>query len=308
MKNTKGITLIALIITIIIMLILVSVTVQMLVSSGLFTHADTAVSGYKEEEIREKVGISLSDAMIEQYKNPLEFDLDAYLKSELPEAIISDNMIIVDGWAFEIDRNSFEIVENLGKDGEYDFPTIISIVSNIAEDRKTATITITAEETKNGINKIEIILNGQVIETIDCEGTKSQITKTTGTLTENGRYVIKIYSALSISEVHKIEGLLEMTTDRSILSIGDYIDYIPDIAKTYPITTDKSGYTSDQNIEQEQLKWRVMNVNSDGSVDLISETPTTASIYLQGALGYNNGFKLYIRDKCKKHKFSRYRE
>ena len=51
--SNRGITLIALIITIIVMLILVAVTVQIVVDSGLFGHAGRAVDKYAEEQRKE---------------------------------------------------------------------------------------------------------------------------------------------------------------------------------------------------------------------------------------------------------------
>lgn len=50
MKNQKGITLIALIITIIVMLILVAVAVTTAVNSGLLGHAGNATQGWKNSE------------------------------------------------------------------------------------------------------------------------------------------------------------------------------------------------------------------------------------------------------------------
>ena len=47
MKNEKGITLIALVITIIVMLILVTVTIRVATDGDLFTHASNAVKGTK---------------------------------------------------------------------------------------------------------------------------------------------------------------------------------------------------------------------------------------------------------------------
>ena len=53
MKEQKGITLIALIITIIVMLILVAVAVTAAVQSNLFGHAGNAARGWKEKEQEE---------------------------------------------------------------------------------------------------------------------------------------------------------------------------------------------------------------------------------------------------------------
>jgi hypothetical protein len=44
------------------------------------------------------------------------------------------------------------------------------------------------------------------------------------------------------------------------------------------------------------VKWQVLRIYDDGSMDIIS-TPTTKTIYFQGALGYNNGVYL-MNDIC----------
>ena len=93
-----------------------------------------------------------------------------------------------------------------------------------------------------------------------------------------------------------------MTTDRSFLKVGDYIDYMPDTAENYmDLDYKKSGSSTNpvEGIAQDMtLKWRVMNINNDGSVDLISATPVTINISFQGSLGYNNGV-LLLNDLCK---------
>ena len=91
--------------------------------------------------------------------------------------------------------------------------------------------------------------------------------------------------------------------DRSYLSVGDYVQYTPDIVATpYSLTSAVSGYgtaDSPQSIPQDTLQWRIMSINSDGTVDLISATPTNTDIYFYGALGYNNGVYV-LNDICAK--------
>lgn len=86
---------------------------------------------------------------------------------------------------------------------------------------------------------------------------------------------------------------------REILKIGDYVEYTPDTASAYSLTTAVSGYTSNQSIPQETMKWQIMSVNEDGTVDLISETSTSQKVYLFGDLGYNNGVWI-LNDICSK--------
>lgn len=75
------------------------------------------------------------------------------------------------------------------------------------------------------------------------------------------------------------------------IKIGDYVDYTYDtVTEGYNLKSTESGYTSNQDIRQTAgLKWRILNMNEDGTVDLISDKPTNENAYFQGALGYNNG-------------------
>ena len=86
---------------------------------------------------------------------------------------------------------------------------------------------------------------------------------------------------------------------REILKIGDYVEYTPDTASAYSLTSAVSGYTSNQSIPQETMKWQIMSINEDGTVDLVSSTSTKKEIHLMGAIGYNNGIYL-LNDICKK--------
>ena len=76
----------------------------------------------------------------------------------------------------------------------------------------------------------------------------------------------------------------------SMLQIGDYVAYTPDTTQTsYSISSIYSGYDTNQTIKKDNLSWQVLSVNDDGTVDLISSTPTSEMIYFKGATGYNNG-------------------
>ena len=83
------------------------------------------------------------------------------------------------------------------------------------------------------------------------------------------------------------------------LKIGDYVEYTPDTVGAYSLTSAVSGYTSNQSISQETMKWQIMSINEDGTVDLISETSTSQKVYLFGNLGYNNGVWI-LNDICSK--------
>ena len=103
--------------------------------------------------------------------------------------------------------------------------------------------------------------------------------------------------------------LVDKINDGTI-KVGDYISYTPDGASTENILQELATYSGNtdstknttstltQEIDKEKgLKWRVLDVK-DGKVRLISDRPTTSTIKLYGAKGYNNA--VYLLDKtCK---------
>ena len=85
MKKMRGITLIALIITIIVMLILVGVTVTTAINGGLFKQAQKAKTRHEEEYIKEQIQIALVSSIDERlikydkaYLEKLGIDTKAY--------------------------------------------------------------------------------------------------------------------------------------------------------------------------------------------------------------------------------------
>ena len=100
----------------------------------------------------------------------------------------------------------------------------------------------------------------------------------------------------------QIPTLADKVKDGTI-KVGDYVSYTPDTASTDAILRELGTYSgSDANTtstltQEKDLKWRVLDVQN-GQVRLISEVPTTSTITLSGAKGYNNA--VYLLDKtCK---------
>ncbi len=86
-------------------------------------------------------------------------------------------------------------------------------------------------------------------------------------------------------------------TDTSKIKIGDYVNYSPDTTKTsYTFEENLSGYIK-QEIPKDQLKWRILDIDEQGKVKLISDTLTSKIITLKGARGYNNGVFL-LNEMC----------
>ena len=77
-------------------------------------------------------------------------------------------------------------------------------------------------------------------------------------------------------------------TKKDTLAVGDYVKMTP-TKSSYTTDTSKTGYDSTQTINPQELNlWRVISLNSDGTVDLISEHVSTTNVYFKGKTGYQN--------------------
>ena len=78
------------------------------------------------------------------------------------------------------------------------------------------------------------------------------------------------------------------------------MDYVPQNTITsYNFKAIYTGYANDQTIHQDNMMWRILNINKeDKIIELISKRPTSDQLSLFGALGYNNGVYL-LNDYCK---------
>ena len=102
---------------------------------------------------------------------------------------------------------------------------------------------------------------------------------------------------------------VKLIGDRTGLKVGDYVDYVPD-ENTTGYTTDKlteeitgstkntSTITQDQQYAKDGtgMTWQILRIYADGSIDLMG-SPTSQTIWLSGANGYNNGVTI-INDIC----------
>ena len=72
------------------------------------------------------------------------------------------------------------------------------------------------------------------------------------------------------------------------LDTGDYVKMTP-TKSSYTTDTSMTGNTETQTINPQELNlWRVISLNSDGTVDLISEHVSTNGVYFEGKIGYFN--------------------
>ncbi len=174
-KNTKGITLIALIITIIVLLILAGVTIAALTGeNGVLTKSNTAKEETEEKNAEEKLQLVLGELVTDKLTDNTYNETD-YINKKLTDnemTPIGNNIVYVDGWQFEIDRSKPKIVQGLGR-GELEEQIKIVANSTVTSDYVSGTVII------------EIIYEGE-IETIKLNGEEITVPQK-----QNGKYAVE---------------------------------------------------------------------------------------------------------------------
>ena len=117
-KKQKGITLIALVVTIVVLLILAGVSIAMLRGdNGIVTKAGEASSATKEANAKEKIELILNEYQTENYdkqKELLQFLQEKKDEGKLDEVIDNGNNKItvrVDGYTYQVDQDSYTLSE-----------------------------------------------------------------------------------------------------------------------------------------------------------------------------------------------------
>ena len=211
LRKEKGITLVSLVITIVILIILSTIAIQFVFGdSGLIKRAEEAKLEQSKAEAREKLELVLADAYAEKKLNKEEYNqyefLDQFVSNKTNNMVeLKGDTAIYNGYAFEIDRTVPELNDYVGIQEELKFPEVNVIYQN-AEDNLASNVTIKAKEEQNGISKMEILEDDIVIHTFEYENIKSEIIENYE-LKRNGNYTVKVYSILSNTAYVNIEGL-----------------------------------------------------------------------------------------------------
>ena len=282
-QRQEGITLIALVVTIVVLLILAGTSIAMLTGdNGIITNAQKSQMENTKSEVIEKMNMAYNAAYSEarvKMATDAGYQPSAHI-AELAEVVAKE--LGVTAKMEEVPTNA--VTNNYNVYYQANGTTITMLYG----DNKFALKA--GEEAENNLYaniKGEITLNTtQVTYTKQPDGTTNNgngggNTPTTPDTPEPGT-----------------------PTDRTGIKVGDYIDYSPDATAQTIYSKDKltstitgsSSNTSDITRDT-TLKWQVLKINEDGSMDIIG-TPTSQSIYFSNALGYNNGVYV-MNDICK---------
>ena len=75
---------------------------------------------------------------------------------------------------------------------------------------------------------------------------------------------------------------------KTTLALGDYVKMTP-TKSSYTTDKSKTGYSSTQTIDPQELNlWRVISINDDGTVEMISEHVSSTVVGFEGQTGYQN--------------------
>lgn len=190
-KKNGGITLVALVITIVVLLILAGITITQLKENGILSKAKLASEETKKSQVQETIQLAVNDIMTEYISKGKDLT-KTELKEELQKYKTIEGIKISEdlngeykGYEYYIDEN---YIVYIGKKNNR--PIIAKI--EVKEEKRIINATIT--EVNEGIERIEVINpKGEVIVTEELNG------DTTGKIenciaNQSGDYKIKVTS------------------------------------------------------------------------------------------------------------------
>lgn len=292
-QTNKGITLIALIITIIILLILAMVSIRLVMNGGIITKTEKAVNDYKIAEEKEKIAIAYQNyKMGKYYKTEEQGELEKYFLGKNVENLLDEENSGDNFYKFKDIDIQFKD-EDLIQEGEN-----LIICFNYKNNRYQLIID------NQSIGQSILLDAGESLEIQGAEVTGNERNGWIIRFEETGnRYPLS--SEGTIGEVEKtidlVEGSLAKAYVDGKLQITDKVNYIPESGKS--ITVEKEECGSSQKItlstdQQVNIEWQVMEVNdATGVVTLIAVNPikipniwgSSADYLVRGKLGYYNG-------------------
>ena len=292
-KTEKGITLVALVVTIVVLLILAGVSINLVLgNNGIINKAKEASTKSAESSVKEKLDMTLLE-----YSMRSGSSLEDFLNAKIESGEIDSVTKQADG-TFEVEKDGYIATINangtlgdFAKAGPRPAVSGIKVVANANGSGENQPAKQTDEGTPLYITFTHSIEGGTttVSPSIPFKVTANGTYKFTVTGTVNGE---KSTKAVSVT----------VNQYSSKYKIGDYVNYTYDTAENYVLTSSTCGssYNPTDGIPQTTgLKWRILNIDeANGTVDLISEYPTRTPVYFSNILGYNNGPYL-MNEICK---------
>ncbi len=222
-KKNTGITLIALVVTIVVLLILAGITISFIMrGNSVLNEAQNAKEQQKIAEAREKLQMVLMSAQASKQTNS-KYDenefLNKFIVDGVPGANVIGNLAIVDDYIFELDRSVPKIANYVGR-AEYNEDIVISAeyVPNLRfEDGKLTNIKVTYEG-----NISEIMIHGEIVEIPTKTGNEYIIADKT--INKNGDYNIVAKDESGKLKIKTIT-VTDLTEDMNIRNKEEMLEF-----------------------------------------------------------------------------------
>ena len=102
------------------------------------------------------------------------------------------------------------------------------------------------------------------------------------------------------SDLAAAQAQIPQTCSNSPFHLGDYISMTPSGAAFIPDSTYTNYTQTDQITPSELNLWRVIRINSDCTVEVVSEYVSSQTVYFNGKIGYQN-YVYYLNEIAKKY-------
>ena len=295
-KEMKGITLVALVITIVVLLILAGVSINtVLGDDGIIKKAKEAAEATKR-------------ASAEEEMNRLVLEYQLASNDETLESFLQEK--VTEGRIDEVTDNGDGTITITKKVEGKDYTITVKKPAASTPSVKVGTIRVVSDSTGAGSSLGEASTRKGTTLYIMIESTISGGTTTVSpqvpyAVTENGTYKFTVTGTVNGTTYTKEVSVTVNQFKNSILEdinikIGDSVNYTYDSAGSYSLSSTYSGYSSNQTIAQTTgVTWKVLNVDKENdTVDIISTNPTSSTVTFANILGYNNGPYL-MNEICK---------
>ena len=293
-KEMKGITLVALVITIVVLLILAGVSINtVLGDDGIIKKAKEAAEATKR-------------ASAEEEMNRLVLEYQLASNDETLESFLQEK--VTEGRIDEVTDNGDGTITITKKVEGKDYTITVKKPAASTPSVKVGTIRVVSDSTGAGSSLGEASTRKGTTLYIMIESTISGGTTTVSpqvpyAVTGNGTYKFTVTGTVNGTAYTKevsvtVNQFREFSIDD--IQIGDSVNYTYDSAGSYSLSSTYSGYSSNQTIAQTTgLTWKVLNVDKENdTVDIISTNPTSSTVYFKNILGYNNG-PYFMNEICK---------
>ena len=293
-KEMRGITLVALVVTIVVLLILAGVSINnVLGDDGIIQKAKDAAEATKRASAEEE----MNRLVLEYQLASNDETLESFLQEKVTEGRIDGVTDNGDG--------TITITKKVeGKDYTITVKNPVAPTPSV----KVGAIRVVSDSTGAGSSLGEASTRKGTTLYIMIESTISGGTTTVSpqvpyAVTENGTYKFTVTGTVNGTAYTK-EVSVEVNQFRKFsiddIQIGDSVNYTYDPAGSYSLASTYSGYSSNQTIAQTTgLTWKVLNVDKENdTVDIISTNPTSSTVYFKNILGYNNG-PYFMNEICK---------